>query len=276
MTATQQRTAMQQPVHVRESTAPQLDPAAPWQPRISPEHRAVPAGDRGRGERTRTPLALVPAPIRRSGRGFVTFCVGILVAALLTVLVINISVSNRQYEMVSLKGEQLDLTQSNELLRQQVEHLEAPQNLAAEAAKLGMVRPGDIASIDLSTGKVSGTASAAEDGDVPSGLVAAPQGPGAGTEQDGSTAEASGPEARAAAPEGTAPEGADAAPEAPADVQASTGRAPAGDGEAADAPPAVIDAPAPAIDGEPAADTARGEELNGGTIPAPQFSAGGR
>ena len=76
MTATQQRTAMQQPVHARESTAPQLDRAAPWQPTVSPEYRAAPAGTQGAENRGRTPLAVVPAPVRRTGRGFVALCVG--------------------------------------------------------------------------------------------------------------------------------------------------------------------------------------------------------
>jgi hypothetical protein len=254
MTATQQRTAMQQPVHARESTAPQLDQAAPWQPAINPEYRPRPAGTGSAPDRPRTPLAVVPAPIRRPGRGFVALCVGILAMALLAVLVVNISVSNRQYQMVGLKNEQLDLAQSNELLRQQVEHLEAPQNLAAEADRLGMVKPGDIAAIDLATGQVSGTATAAEGEDKPTGLIAAPVGP----------AERAAARAAETEAEGNAVQDESGA--------TASGR-PAGErteeqtGEDAGA----------GSDPERADEAGSGSDrdLNGGTIPAPQFGASG-
>jgi hypothetical protein len=259
MTATQQRTAMQQPIHARESTAPQLDQAAPWQPTISPEHRATPAGAPSAQERPRTPLAVVPAPARKAGRGFVALCVGILALALLAVLVVNISVSNRQYQMVGLKSEQLDLTQSNELLRQQVEHLEAPQNLAAEAERLGMVKPGDIAAIDLATGKVSGAATSAEGEDRPTGLIAAPVGPAE----------------RAAARAAGGESGGNAGESAPA-AQDATGTTasdrPAGEQTGDDA----VAGEAVQQDGsgqDRAGDAGSDRDLNGGTIPAPQFAA---
>ncbi|MDI3331791.1 MAG: hypothetical protein QJR09_13815 [Micrococcus sp.] len=261
MTATQQRTAMQQPVHARESTAPLLDQAAPWQPTISPEYRAAPAGSQSAPDRSRTPLAIVPAPVRRSGRGFVALCVGILAVALLAVLVVNISVSNRQYQMVGLKSEQLDLTQANERLRQQVEHLEAPQNLAAEADRLGMVRPGDIAAIDLATGEVSGAATSAEGEDRPAGLIEAPVGP---AEQ-----------AAARAAEGQATE--NAAEQAPA-VQESNGTTapgrPAGEQPADHTAAGQEDQSAGSAEGRTGDDGSGADrELNGGTIPAPQFTA---
>ncbi|WP_313821047.1 hypothetical protein [Citricoccus sp.] len=242
MTATQERPAMQQPVPTRESTAPQIGQAAPWQPVIRPARRSDTDAGQNASSRRRTPLALVPAPIRKSGRGFAGLCIAVLVAALMTVLVTNITVSNRQYDLVSLKNEQLDLSQSNELLRQQVEHLEAPQNLAAEATKLGMVNPGDVASIDLSDGAVTGTATAADAEDKPSGHVAA-------TEADAEPSEAveapAGAGAFAALP---VPSGADA----DANGSADTAESPAQE----------------SADGE-------SESLNGGTIPAPEFSASG-
>ena len=256
MTATQQRTAMQQPVHARESTAPQWDQAAPWQPTISSEFRAAPAGAQGTEERSRTPLAVVPAPVRRTGRGFVALCVGILAIALLAVLVVNISVSNRQYEMVGLKSEQLDLTQSNELLRQQVEHLEAPQNLAAEADRLGMVKPGDIAAVDLATGQVTGAATSAEGEDRPTGLIAAPVGPAeraAARATEGEAGQNAGESGQNAGESGQDAAGTTAS-DAPAGEQS---------GQDAAAGQERSDEAAPGAD----------RDLNGGTIPAPQFAA---
>ncbi|MEV4901535.1 hypothetical protein AB0K08_09375 [Citricoccus sp. NPDC055426] len=239
MTVTQQRFAMQ-PAQTRESAAPQIGQAAPWQPSIRPAARPAGGAVGDVGTRRRTPLALVPTPIRKSGRGFAALCIAVLVAALMAVLITNITVSNRQYELVSLKNEQLDLSQSNEVLRQQVEHLEAPQNLSAEARRLGMVNPGDIASIDLATGAVTGTATAADAEDQPGGHVASPVSP----EEKQAAAQAADPEAAdTAQPEGAA------------------------------APAAT---PEGGTEGGPEETTGVPEQdLNGGTIPAPQFSARG-
>lgn len=222
MTATQQRFAMQ-PAQISESAAPQIRQAAPWQPAIQPAG----APDRDGATRRRTPLALVPTPIRTSGRGFAALCISVLVAALMAVLVTNITVSNRQYDLVSLKGDQLDLRQSNELLRQQVEHLQAPQNLSTEARELGMVNPGDIASIDLASGAVTGTATAADAEDQPGGHVATPASP---------------------------QEKMEAAKSVDPESETEAGTPAAGTGDTAE-------------------ESAR--DLNGGTIPAPQFSARG-
>lgn len=244
MTATQQRFAMQ-PAQTRESAAPQIGQAAPWQPVIRPTEQPAGGGDRDVATRRRTPLALVPTPIRKSGRGFAALCIAVLVAALMAVLITNITVSNRQYELVSLKNEQLDLSQSNEVLRQQVEHLEAPQNLSAEARTLGMVNPGNIASIDLSSGAVTGTATAADAEDQPGGHVAVPASP---AEQQAAAAEADPETADSPQPQTAAAPSSELGKD-------SGERSPAGDtGAAADGP---------------------ATDLNGGTIPAPRFSAGG-
>jgi hypothetical protein len=253
MTATPQRFAMQQPMPTRESTAAQLDQAVPWQPAIRT------AGERTGQDRQsarRTPLALVPAPRRKSGRGFVALCVGILLVALMTVLVTNIAVSNGQYQLVSLKNEQLDLNQSNERLRQQVEHLQAPQNLAAEAGELGMVNPGSIAAIDLSTGNVTGSPTPADAEDKPSDRVAAPASP----EQQQDEA-AQGGSVTAADAERPAQDQQDGQPQA---------------GSANDeAAPQDASSQRDSSGADQTGASAGSEDLNGGTIPAPQFAASG-
>ncbi|MFC7402151.1 hypothetical protein [Citricoccus sp. GCM10030269] len=246
MTATQQRIAMQQPVRTRESTAPQLDQAAPWQPTIQPPELPNTTAP-GEQPRRRTPLSVVPAPVPRTGRGFATLCIAIVAAALMMVLITNITVSNRQYDLVTLKNEYTDVSQANEQLRQQVEHLEAPQNLAAEAAKLGMVNPGSIASVDLDTGAVSGKATPADAADKPSRRVAVPAGPEAGqaAQTDAEAQSAKQPET-AAAPD-----------------TAESGE-PTGSGETTESGGTGQEQ-----------DARDAQELNGGTIPAPQFSARG-
>jgi hypothetical protein len=125
-------------------------------------------------QRRRTPLSLVPdGPVRRRAP-FVVFCFAVLVAALATVLVLNITVSTGQYELVKLRNEQVSLAQENQSLTQQVENELAPQNLSAKAAELGMVASPSFGSIDLETLAVTGEPEAAQEGGDPDALVPAP------------------------------------------------------------------------------------------------------
>lgn len=119
----------------------------------------------GASERVRTPLSVVPAPLPRTGRGITVLCLGILMIALAVVLVANITVSNRQYQMLELRAQQTELSETNELLSQRVGYLEAPQNLAARADGLGMVDPAGAATVDVASGGVSGEAVAASEGE---------------------------------------------------------------------------------------------------------------
>lgn len=133
----------------------------------SVEHRPERALEHvaGASERVRTPLSVVPAPLPRTGRGITVLCLGILMIALAVVLVANITVSNRQYQMLELRAQQTELSETNELLSQRVGYLEAPQNLAARAESLGMVDPAGTATVDVATGRVTGERAAAAEGD---------------------------------------------------------------------------------------------------------------
>ncbi len=122
----------------------------------------------------RTPLSLVPATKRSRRAGFAVFCFALLLAALVGVLVINVNVANSQYDIVSLRGQEQTLNQENEALTQELQNLQAPQNVAVKAAELGMVTPGTVASINLDTQKITGKATAAEEGKLPSTHVPAP------------------------------------------------------------------------------------------------------
>lgn len=122
----------------------------------------------------RTPLSVVPAPLPRSRSGMTVLCVLVLLAALAAVLVMNISMSNRQYALLDLREEQQAVIEVNERLAEQVGYLEAPQNLAARAAALGMVPPAGTASIDARTGEFRGEAQAAGEGGISASFVAPP------------------------------------------------------------------------------------------------------
>lgn len=124
--------------------------------------------------RRRTPLSLVPAAPNRRRAPLVILCFLALVSALAAVLVLNVSVSTGQYELVQLRNEQMALAQQNQSLTQQVENRLAPQNLAVEAAELGMVASSTSGSINLRTLKVSGNPERAQRARGTRALVAAP------------------------------------------------------------------------------------------------------
>ncbi|CAI3796143.1 hypothetical protein [Pseudarthrobacter sp. MM222] len=136
--------------------------------------RALPGLNPGPARKARTPLALVRSVPRKRRAPFVVLCFGILAVALMVVLVLNISVSSAQYQLVQLRSDQLTLTKQNQDLTQQVQNFDAPQNLAAKATELGMVASTGKGQIDLSTLSVTGKAKAAVKGDAPGAVIAAP------------------------------------------------------------------------------------------------------
>jgi hypothetical protein len=173
-------------------------------------------------------------------------CFGMLAVALVAVLVLNISVSTAQYDLVKLRAEQSSLTKQNQDLTQQVQNFDAPQNLAAKATELGMVTSTGKGQIDLSTLSVTGKAKPAVKGDAPGAIIAAPAvagqlsvvPPATVNEPLANRKPAAADSAADAAPAAAAPAAADPAPEA---VPAPAAPAPA----------------APAV------------ELHGGSVPAP-------
>jgi cell division protein FtsL len=124
--------------------------------------------------KSRTPLSLVRSAPRKRRAPFVVLCFGMLAIALMAVLVLNISVSSAQYQLVQLRSDQTTLTKQNQDLTQQVQNFDAPQNLAAKATELGMVASVGKGQIDLSTLSVTGKAKPAVKGDAPGAVIAAP------------------------------------------------------------------------------------------------------
>ena len=124
--------------------------------------------------RARTPLSVVPARPARRKVPFAVFSLLVLAAALAAVLMLNISVSGTQYELVQLRNQQTALSQENEALVLAIEAREAPQNLAAAATKLGMVSSPTFGTIELDSMKVTGTPEPATESPKPEVLIAAP------------------------------------------------------------------------------------------------------
>ncbi|WP_426998949.1 hypothetical protein [Pseudarthrobacter sp. N5] len=208
----------------------------------------LPVGAPGSARKTRTPLSLVrSAPLKRRAP-FVVLCFVLLAVALMTVLVLNISVSTAQYQLVQLRSEQTTLTKQNQDLTQQVQNFEAPQNLAAKAANLGMVASTVKGQIDLSTLAVSGKATPAVKGASTGAVIPAPAVAGQLNVV---------PPATSNEPLASRKPAGDAAKPAPA--TATPAAAPA-----AIPAPAAVPAPAPAAD------------LHGGSVPAPEQKASGQ
>lgn len=194
----------------------------------------------------RTPLSVVPASTRRRRIPFAIFCFVSLVAALIGVLVLNVSVSSGQYLLVELNTKQAALAQKNEMLTQQVKNHVAPQNLSAKAAELGMVSSPTFGTIDLNSMRITGQPEPAEETDGPDARVPAPH------------VEIIDPAPSAAAPDPSADsEGQESG--AATGSGSDSGQNAAAESDAGDDDSIV---PAP-VQREPA-------DLNGGTIPAPQ------
>jgi cell division protein FtsL len=195
--------------------------------------RSLPGQTSGEERKGRTPLSVVRTVPRKRRAPFVVLCFAMLALALIAVLVLNISVSTAQYQLVELRAKQSTLTKQNQDLTQQVQNFDAPQNLAAKATELGMVASTGKGQIDLSTLTVTGKAKAAVKGDAPGAVIAAPAVAGQLTVVPPAT-----------------------------DNEPLLNRKPAADAPAADAAPAKAakpTAPAP----EPAV------ELHGGSVPPP-------
>ncbi|HKU31118.1 hypothetical protein [Arthrobacter sp. NyZ413] len=209
----------------------------------------VPGPERETPRKSRTPLSLVRSAPGRRRTPFVVFCFGVLAAALLTVLVLNISVSTAQYDLVTLKNDAASLTKQNQDLTQQVQSFQAPQNLAAKATALGMVPSTVTGQIDLNSLAVTGKATPAAKGQDPGAVIPAP--------------------ALGGQPS--------AVPSAPANDSLDT-RKPAAATDPTSNPskaPATPTAPA-ATPAAPAAPAPPAVDLHGGSVPAPQQKVPGQ
>lgn len=195
----------------------------------------------GTGRKERTPLSVVRSAPKKRRAPFVVMCFALLAIALMAVLVLNISVSTSQYQLVELRGKQSTLTKENQDLTQQLQNFEAPQNLAAKAADLGMVAPTVKGQIDLSTLTVTGKATPAVKGGAAGAVIPAPAIAGVLT---------------------VVPP--------PSASEPLLNRKPA---PAEPAPAASVPAPAPA---EAPARRAPAVELHGGSVPAPEQKVPGQ
>jgi len=219
---------------------------------------SLPAGSPGERRKSRTPLSVVRSAPKKRRLPFVVLCFAMLAVALVAVLVLNISVSTAQYQLVELRARQSTLTKQNQDLTQQVQNFEAPQNLAAKAKDLGMVASTVKGQIDLSTLSVTGKATPAVKGASEGAVIPAPAVAGQ----------------LLVVPPATKGEPLESRKpvEDPAPANTPAAAAPAAGAAAADTAAADTAAQAPAA---PAAEVPPAE-LHGGTVPVPQQKVPGQ
>lgn len=132
--------------------------------------------DEGKSTRSeRRPLSRSRALKVQSNRWRVFMALGAMLIALLTVLVLSIVMASRQYDLVELRSQEQALSQENEALAQEIEYYQAPQDLAIRASQLGLVAGSSQATLNLTTGEITGTPLVAEKtSEEPQNLIAPP------------------------------------------------------------------------------------------------------
>ena len=147
------------------------DDARASRPHLSvvPDQRPVP------GKEQRRPLSRALATRSQSNRWRVFLGLGAMLLALLIVLGLSITMASRQYDLVELRATEQALSQQNEALAQEIEFHQAPQDLVIRASQLGMVTSPSRATINLSTGEISGVPMAAQEpSEATDNLIAPP------------------------------------------------------------------------------------------------------
>jgi hypothetical protein len=117
----------------------------------------VPAGARPQREPERPGLrAAPPVPVSAPRAPFVALVLVVVVAGVLGILVLNTKINENAFRLSYLQSKQANLDRQEQQLSEQLADQEAPNNLAAEAAKLGLVPAGTPAFLRLPDGRVLG------------------------------------------------------------------------------------------------------------------------
>jgi hypothetical protein len=121
---------------------------------------------------TSTRLRVVTgAPPHRSGAAFGIICATLLAVGLIGLLLLNTALAQGSFTLHDLRATSAQLTDAQDALTQSLQRSESPANLAASAARLGMVPAQSAAFLRLSDGKVIGVAKPAK---APSGFAVIP------------------------------------------------------------------------------------------------------
>lgn len=97
-----------------------------------------------------------PPPVTVARAPFVAMLLGIVVAGVVGILVLNTMINANQFRLNDLQSRQTVLDQKEQQLRQGLAQQESPGSLVAAARKLGLVPAGTLAYIQMPNGTVVG------------------------------------------------------------------------------------------------------------------------
>lgn len=165
-------------VHSGRTRSARVDPVTASQPLVRPASTAASHG----GKRTaghvpgpvraaarteepreeevvtrRTPLSAVTRRARRLSPPTMLAVFAAIPLTLIFILLLNVLIVTRQYDMVDLRSQEQRLVQENQALQQEIGFKEAPQDLAVRASALGMFASSSQATLNLQTSKIEGT-----------------------------------------------------------------------------------------------------------------------
>lgn len=166
--------------HSGRTRTARLEPVTAAQPVVRPASTAASHG----GKRTSTNASRVPSSVRAAARTEETreekpksrhplstvrrrarklsppTMLAVFAAIPLTlvfILLLNVLIVTRQYDMVDLRAQEQQLVQENQALQQEIGFKEAPQDLAIRASTLGMFVSSSQATLNLQTSTIEGT-----------------------------------------------------------------------------------------------------------------------
>lgn len=109
-------------------------------------------------QRTTPALKVVSPPrIQRTRVPFLLICLGLLVGAMLSALILNTVMTSAAFDLQTTQHELTRTLQSNEEKATEIGRLSAPSRVSQKAESLGMVPGESIIYLDLETGKFIGT-----------------------------------------------------------------------------------------------------------------------
>ncbi|MCW4384272.1 hypothetical protein OH146_00615 [Salinibacterium sp. SYSU T00001] len=112
-------------------------------------------------------LEIAPSREQRRARprlAYAMIVVGGLFAVLVSQLLLSIALADGAYEIAALQAERKELSRDEQILSEQLDVLNSPQNLAARAESLGMVANESAVYLSLATGAVLGVPKPASEG----------------------------------------------------------------------------------------------------------------
>ncbi|WP_314609185.1 amino acid ABC transporter ATPase [Rothia mucilaginosa] len=166
--------------HSGRTRTARLEPVTASQPVVRPASTAASHG----GKRTSTNASRVPSSVRAAARTEETHeekpksrhplstvrrrarklspptMLAVFAAIPLTlvfILLLNVLIVTRQYDMVDLRAQEQQLVQENQALQQEIGFKEAPQDLAVRASTLGMFVSSSQATLNLQSSTIEGT-----------------------------------------------------------------------------------------------------------------------